>query len=218
MVQRGFYWSAYWWRLSCIIPPSLIDNNVNWQLLYQTAASAFGGPDWSELLIRDRVRGYLPHYCFIKTHNNSQCECHHLQNQKQPPNTHTHTWMHHHRLTPSLLSLKRINGATKREKNNQTSTTTAAVIRVVNFLSPRPFFFFSCRKTWMLKVILFGGSLWLCCLTSGMMNTFQSPLSGSNFRDREPGYTSYCISREIHHVEAIFLRHMHTLITFASLH
>lgn len=61
----------------------------------------------------------------------------------------------------------------------------------------------------MLKVILFAGSLWLCCLTSGMMNTFQSPLSGSNFRDCGPGYTSYCISREIHHIEAFPPAHAH---------
>lgn len=69
----------------------------------------------------------------------------------------------------------------------------------------------------MLRVILFAGSLWLCCPASGMMNTFQSPLSGSDFRDCGPGYKSYCISREIHHIGA-FPQHMHTLITFAPLH
>lgn len=58
---------------------------------------------------------------------------------------------------------------------------------------------------------------WLCCSASGMMNTFQSCLSGSDFRDqsRGPGYQSYCISREIHHAQA-FPQHMHTLITFTS--
>lgn len=69
----------------------------------------------------------------------------------------------------------------------------------------------------MLRVILFAGSLWRCCSVSGMMNTFQSPLSGSDFRGCGPGYKSYCISREIHHIEA-FVQHMHTLITFAPLH